>query len=156
MSKYVAKQSAEHAVHLQGKSFKAEHGVLDLSDEPDAAAELDKLLKSNKRPDIVQAFVKIDEDAAKALVRAHQEAQKPQAHQGAVNSTAMAEANKHKIDQTPAMLLAAKEKADKEAADREAAIDAAQVPPVPASAVDTTQSTPVNPLAALMRHPTNT
>ena len=87
--RFVTPKSPSQGVQLQGTTYYAENGVLTLDDEK-AVQELRDLLagKFGPRPDMVQSFNEIDEDAARKIVQDVLSKQKQQAHQGAMTSEA--------------------------------------------------------------------
>lgn len=90
VAKYITKLSPTWTWHTKdGEIHQAVDGVLTLSDAH--AKELEDLRASGKRPDLFQAVVMIDEEAAKELVRQFRASQAPTAHAGTVSAQVSAE-----------------------------------------------------------------
>lgn len=90
VAKYITKLSPTWTWHTKdGEIHQAVDGVLTLSDAH--AKELEDLRASGKRPDLFQAVVLIDEEAAKELVKQFRAAQSPTAHSGTVSAQVSAE-----------------------------------------------------------------
>jgi hypothetical protein len=87
--KYIARQSSTHTVHLLDGVFTANNGLLEL--EPKYADELDRLINTGKRPDLLQAFAKVDDAAAKAFVAQYKQEHGMAAVTGPMHSHATAE-----------------------------------------------------------------
>jgi hypothetical protein len=82
--RYVTRQSRSHTLHLTSAIVQAQDGILTVTEAQ--AEEIDGLMASGKRPDIVQALLKIDEAAAAAIVKKHREEQSPAAARGTLTS----------------------------------------------------------------------
>lgn len=79
---YSTPHAPTFTVHLSGGDVSAVGGVMTVTRAQER--ELDKLMRT--RPDIRSHLVKIDMEAAAALVKAHMAAQQPAANQGAVTA----------------------------------------------------------------------